>query len=628
MSILSKIQGPEDVKKLSKQDLKILADEIRGEIVSVTSKNGGHVGPNLGVVELCIALHRVFSTPKDKIVFDVSHQSYVHKLLTGRNGEKFRKLRQSGGYCGFCNRSESEHDAFGAGHAGTALSAALGLAAARDMLGGDENVIAVLGDAALTNGISFEALNNIESTTKKFILVLNDNKMSISKNVGALSKYFNDLITNPVYTRLYSDMSSFLKKSAVGRAVKNFGSKVMSETKDFFMESSTMFEKYGLRYLGPIDGHNIEQLEMYLNFCKNSPEPVILHIVTEKGRGLPCALKNPEKFHGASPYNVITGENTEHSDPTVPLYQDAMGKTLLKIARKDSTVVGITAAMSAGTGLCHIKKELPEQFFDVGIAEEHAAVFSAGLAARGIKPVAAIYSSFMQRAVDCAMHDVCLQNLPVTFCMDRAGLSAQDGATHHGLFDIAMLRCLPNATIMQPSNEDELADMLYTSVYSGKPCFIRYPRGKGEGVKMKEFPQKLEIGKAEVLSEGTDVAIWALGNMVGVAKKVAEILKEKGISAGVVNARFAKPLDENLLREQAGKAKIVATLEDHSVRGGFGSAVAEFASENNMGIHIEIIGWKDEFIPHGSSVGVLREMYGLTPEAVAERIGLALKNAE
>lgn len=305
-----------------------------------------------------------------------------------------------------------------------------------------------------------------------------------------------------------------------------------------------------------------------------------------------------------------------------------MGKTLLKIARKDSTVVGITAAMSAGTGLCHIKKELPEQFFDVGIAEEHAAVFSAGLAARGIKPVAAIYSSFMQRAVDCAMHDVCLQNLPVTFCMDRAGLSAQDGATHHGLFDIAMLRCLPNATIMQPSNEDELADMLYTSVYSGKPCFIRYPRGKGEGVKMKEFPQKLEIGKAEVLSEGGDVAIWALGNMVSVAKKVAEILKEKGISAGVVNARFAKPLDENLLREQFGKAKIVATLEDHSVRGGFGSAVSEFASENNIATHVEIIGWKDEFIPHGSSVGVLREMYGLTPEAVAQKIELALKNAK
>lgn len=626
MSILSKIQGPDDVKNLPKSSLATLADEIRSEIISVTSKNGGHVGPNLGVVELCIALHRVFSTPKDKFVFDVSHQSYVHKLLTGRNDAKFKKLRQTGGYCGFCNISESEHDAFGAGHAGTALSAALGLAAARDMLGGDENVIAVLGDAALTNGISLEALNNIESTTKKFILILNDNKMSISKNVGALSKYFNDLITNPIYNRFYSDMSSFLKKSAVGRSVKKFGSKVMSETKDFLMESSSMFENFGLRYLGPIDGHNIEQLEMYLNFCKNSPEPVILHIVTEKGRGLPCALKNPEKFHGASPYNIITGENTEHVDPTIPLYQDAMGKTLVKIARKDLNVVGITAAMSAGTGLCHIKNELPNQFFDVGIAEEHAAVFSAGLAARGIKPVTAIYSSFMQRAVDCAMHDVCLQNLPVTFCMDRAGLSAQDGATHHGLFDISMLRCLPNANIMQPANEDELADMLYTSIYSGKPCFIRYPRGKGEGVKMKDFPQKLEIGKAELLSDGNDVMIWALGNMVSVANKVAELLEEKGISAGVVNARFAKPLDENLLKTHSEKAKLLVTIEDHSIRGGFGSAVAEFVAENKISVPVEIVGWKDEFIPHGSSVGVLREQFGLTPEAIAERILASLNS--
>ncbi|MBO7521700.1 MAG: 1-deoxy-D-xylulose-5-phosphate synthase [Opitutales bacterium] len=620
MSILSKIQGPDDVKKLSKQDLKVLAQEIREEIISVTSKNGGHVGPNLGVVELCIALHRVFSTPKDKIVFDVSHQSYVHKLLTGRNGEKFKNLRKTGGYCGFCNRSESPHDAFGAGHAGTALSAALGLAAARDMMGGDENVIAVLGDAALTNGISFEALNNIETSAKKFILVLNDNKMSISKNVGALSKYFNDLITNPIYTRLYSDLESFLRKSAVGRTVKGFGKKVMHETKDFFMGSS-MFEKYGLRYLGPIDGHNIGLLETYLNFCKNSPEPVILHIVTEKGRGLPCAIKNPEKFHGASPYNVVTGENTEHVDPTVPLYQDAMGKTLVKIARKDKTVVGITAAMSAGTGLCHIKKELPDQFFDVGIAEEHAAVFSAGLAARGIKPVTAIYSSFMQRAVDCAMHDVCLQNLPVTFCMDRAGLSAQDGATHHGLFDISMLRCLPNANIMQPSDEDELADMLYTSIYSGKPCFIRYPRGKGEGVKMKDFPQKIEIGKAEVVAEPTgEVVIWALGNMVSVAKQAAEILGQKGVSAGVVNARFAKPLDTELLAAHAKSNKLIATLEDHSVRGGFGSAVAEFLIESKIGTPLEIIGWKDEFIPHGSSVGVLRQQYGLDTMSVADRI--------
>lgn len=625
MSILSKIRGPEDVKVLAAHELPLLAAEIRNEIITVTSKNGGHVGPNLGVVELCIALHRVFSTPEDKIVFDVSHQSYVHKLLTGRNGPKFRELRKSGGYCGFCNRKESEHDAFGAGHAGTALSAALGLAAARDLAGGDENVIAVLGDAALTNGISFEALNNIRSSAKKFIMILNDNKMSISKNVGALSQYFNDLITNPMYNRLYTDLDSFLRKSYIGSKVAKIGRRAMHETKDFLV-SSSMFEKYGLRYLGPIDGHNIVQLEQYLNFCKNSPEPVILHILTEKGRGLDCALKNPEKFHGASPYNIVTGANTEHTDPSVPLYQDAMGKTLVKIAEKDPAVVGITAAMSAGTGLCHIKSALPRQFFDVGIAEEHAAIFAAGLSARGVRPVVAIYSSFMQRAVDCAMHDVCLQELPVTFCMDRAGLSAQDGATHHGLFDIAMLRCLPNSIIMQPSNEDETADMLYTSIYSGKPCFIRYPRGKGEGVKMKDFPEKVEIGKARTVAEPSgEVVIWALGNMVAVAGRVAEMLGEMGVRAGVVDARFVKPLDAELLSRHASENRLVVTLEDHSVRGGFGGAVAEFLQENDIRTPLEIVGWPDRFIPHGSSVDILRKDYGLDPASIAQRIEKRLR---
>ncbi|MBO6102581.1 MAG: 1-deoxy-D-xylulose-5-phosphate synthase [Opitutales bacterium] len=620
MSILSSIKSPADVKKLRSADLPALAREIREKIISVTSQNGGHVGPNLGVVELCIALHRVFSTPKDKIVFDVSHQSYVHKLLTGRNGEKFDNLRKTGGYCGFCNRSESEHDAFGAGHAGTALSAALGLASARDMLGGDENVIAVLGDAALTNGISFEALNNISSSAKKFILILNDNKMSISKNVGALSKYFNDLITNPAYNRLFSDMESFLKKSGIGQKVAKIGRKAMHETKDFLM-SSSMFEKYGLRYLGPIDGHDLPLLEQYLQFCKCSPEPVILHIITEKGRGLECALKNPEKFHGASPYDIHTGANKEHTDPNAVLYQDAMGKTLLKIAQKDKTVVGITAAMSAGTGLSHLKKAIPSQFFDVGIAEEHASIFAAGLAARGIRPVVAIYSSFMQRAVDCAMHDVCLQNLPVTFCMDRAGLSAQDGATHHGLFDIAMLRCIPNAVLMQPSNEDETADMLFSAVYSGKPCFIRYPRGKGEYVKMKDFPEKIEIGKAvELKKSDGKVCIWALGNMVSVAMKAAEILKAGGVDAGVVNARFVKPLDSALLAKHMSENSLIATLEDHSAKGGFGSAVLEFLQESRCKTPVEIIGWPDQFIPHASNVDALREKYGLSPEAVAGRI--------
>lgn len=620
MSILNSIKSPEDVKALQARDLPKLAQEIRERIICVTSQNGGHVGPNLGVVELCIALHRVFSTPEDKIVFDVSHQSYVHKLLTGRNDEKFDLLRKSGGYCGFCNRKESEHDAFGAGHAGTALSAALGLAAARDMLGGNENVIAVLGDAALTNGISFEALNNISSSTKKFILILNDNKMSISKNVGALSKYFNDLITNPVYNRLFTDMDSFLRKSYIGEKVVKVGRRAARETKDFLM-SSSMFEKYGLRYVGPVDGHDLNQLEQYLQFCKNSPEPVILHIVTEKGRGLECALKNPEKFHGASPYDIHTGANKEHTDPNAVLYQDAMGKSLLKIAQKDSSVVGITAAMSSGTGLSHLRKDLPQQFFDVGIAEEHAAVFAAGLAARGIKPVVAIYSSFMQRAVDCAMHDVCLQELPVVFCMDRAGLSAQDGATHHGLFDISMLRCLPNAVIMQPSNEDETADMLYSAIYSGKPCFIRYPRGKGEYVKMKDFPEKIEIGKAvELRKSSGKVSIWALGNMVSVAQKVADILKEKGIEAGVVNARFVKPLDSALLARQMNENSLIATLEDHSIRGGFGSAVLEFLQENKCKTPVEIIGWKDEFIPHASNVDTLRKQFGLDAQSVADRI--------
>ena len=620
MSILRTIKGPADVKKLSGEQLTQLSSEIRNEIIGVTSRNGGHVGPNLGVVELCVALHRVFSTPADKILFDVSHQSYVHKLLTGRNGPKFQELRKTGGYCGFCNMKESEHDAFGAGHAGTALSAALGLATARDLLGGDENVIAVLGDAALTNGISFEALNNIASSTKKFILILNDNKMSISKNVGALSKYLNDIITTTTYNRLYTDLDSFLKKSYIGKKIAKLGSRALHETKDFFLPTS-MFEKYGLRYLGPIDGHNIQTLEQYLNFCKNSPDPVILHVITEKGRGLDCAIKNPEKFHGASPFDIATGANTEHVDPNAILYQDAMGKTLAKIAKKDPSVVGVTAAMSAGTGLCHLKKEVPMQFFDVGIAEGHAVVFAAGMAARGLKPVTAIYSSFMQRSIDCIMHDVCLQDLGATFCMDRAGLSAQDGATHHGLFDIALLRTFPKTVVMQPANEDEMADMLYTSVYSGKACCIRYPRGKGEGVHMKDFPEIMQIGKAQqIISPKGEVSIWALGNMVSVAEKVVKLLKEKGVKAGLVNARFVKPLDTELLSEHAKSNKLIATIEDHSIVGGFGSAVAEFLHSEKIETPVETIGWPDEYIPHGSSVDILRKQFGLDPESMALRI--------
>ena len=622
--MLENIHSPADLKKLPEGKLKDLAKEIRDEIISVTSRKGGHVSPNLGVVELSIALHRVFDVPKDKIIFDVSHQCYTHKLLTGRNGEKFENLRQTGGISGFCNRGESPCDAFGAGHAGTALSAALGFAVARDRNNTDENVIAVVGDAALTNGVSLEALNNISTTTKKLIVVLNDNKMSIAKNVGAISRHLNSIITNPYYNRLYSDMNDFLKK-ILGSSAVEVNERIHKGIKGFVLPSS-FFETCGMLYVGPIDGHDIPALEKYLQFCKNADKPILLHIVTKKGKGLPVAEKNPEKFHGASPYDVETGESLS-KDKSAPNYQDVFGKTLLSLAKRDPKIVGITAAMASGTGLSYLKNELPDQFYDVGIAEEHAAVFAAGLACEGIKPVVAIYSTFMQRAVDCAMHDVCLQNLPVVFCMDRAGLSPNDGATHHGLFDISMLRPLPNAIIMQPSNEDELSDMLLTALNAKAPVFIRYPRGKAEGVKIKDAPAEIEIGKAKILRESDGkICIWALGNMVGEALKAAEAIEAKtGTKVGVVDARFVKPLDEELLLKTADANETIITIEDHVVAGGFGSAVAEALLEHGRKNDIELIGWPDKFIPHGSNVADIRAQFGLSTEQIIKRISAHLK---
>lgn len=622
--MLENIHSPADLKKLPEGKLKDLAKEIRDEIISVTSRKGGHVSPNLGVVELSIALHRVFDVPKDKIIFDVSHQCYTHKLLTGRNGEKFENLRQTGGISGFCNRGESPCDAFGAGHAGTALSAALGFAVARDRNNTDENVIAVVGDAALTNGVSLEALNNISTTTKKLIVVLNDNKMSIAKNVGAISRHLNSIITNPYYNRLYSDMNDFLKK-ILGSSAVEVNERIHKGIKGFVLPSS-FFETCGMLYVGPIDGHDIPALEKYLQFCKNADKPILLHIVTKKGKGLPVAEKNPEKFHGASPYDVETGESLS-KDKSAPNYQDVFGKTLLNLAKRDPKIVGITAAMASGTGLSYLKNELPDQFYDVGIAEEHAAVFAAGLACEGIKPVVAIYSTFMQRAVDCAMHDVCLQNLPVVFCMDRAGLSPNDGATHHGLFDISMLRPLPNAIIMQPSNEDELSDMLLTALNAKAPVFIRYPRGKAEGVKIKDTPAEIEIGKAKLLRESDGkICIWALGNMVGEALKAAEAIeKQTGAKVGVVDARFVKPLDEELLLKTADANETIITIEDHVVAGGFGSAVAEALLKNGRKNGIELIGWPDKFIPHGSNVADIRAQFGLSTEQIIKRISAHLK---
>jgi 1-deoxy-D-xylulose-5-phosphate synthase len=618
--LLQAIHGPADVKALAPAQLPQLAQELRDEIIRVTATNGGHVGPNLGVVELTIALHRVFDTPTDQLLFDVAHQGYSHKLLTGRNGEFFRKLRQSDGASGFLYRPESPHDAYGAGHAGTALSAALGMATARDLRGTHEHVVAVCGDAAFTCGITMEALNNVVSSTKRLIVILNDNEWSIAKNVGAMARYLNRLSTNPTYNKIHHDLEKFFTGLPHGHDMHRLWVKWKIETKDFLL-SSSLFEKFGLRYLGPIDGHNLEELVKNLEFAKQCDSPILLHVLTKKGKGLEVALNSPEKFHGPGAFDPTTGESRKPAAGSPPNYQDVFGHALVRFARADPRIVGITGAMPSGTGLAHLAAELPRQFFDVGIAEEHAVLFAAGLAARGIRPVCAIYSTFLQRAYDPIIHDVALQNLPVTFCLDRAGLSPNDGPTHHGLFDLAYLRCVPGATVMQPKDEDELVDMLHTSLQLAGPGFIRYPRGAGVGVKIKEQPATLAIGHAEVLREGSNLMIWALGPMVQDALRLAaRLAAEEHLSVGVVNARFVKPLDRALLLSQAAVVPLLVTMEDHVLAGGFGSAVLEALQEADCPAAVERVGWPDKFVEHGSNGETLRAAYGLAPDAIYQRI--------
>ncbi len=618
--ILDRISGPADVKSLPPAELPQLAQEIRDEIIAVTARNGGHVGPNLGVVELTLALHRVFTTPEDQFVFDVAHQGYVHKLLTGRGGDFFRKLRKSEGASGFLYRRESAHDAFGAGHAGTALSAALGMATARDLRGSHEHVIAVCGDAAFTCGVTMEALNNVVTSTKRLIVILNDNEWSIAKNVGAIAKYLNKLTTSPTYNKLHADVEKFFLGLPHGHEMNQVYVKWKRETKDFFVNSS-LFEKFGLRYIGPVDGHNLDELVKNLEFAKGCDSPVLLHVLTKKGKGLEAAIAHPEKFHGASPFDPATGESAKSAPGTPPNYQDVFGAALTRFAKQDPRVLGITGAMPSGTGLTQLSKEVPGQFFDVGIAEEHAVLFAAGLATKGFRPVCAIYSTFLQRAYDMVIHDVCLQNLPVTFCMDRAGLSPNDGPTHHGLFDISYLRCVPNATVMQPKDEDELVDMMHTALQLGSPAFIRYPRGAGTGAPIKAQPVALPIGHAELVREGSNIMIWALGPMVQEAQKVAARLEaEEGLSVGVVNARFIKPLDRTLLLSQAACLPLIVTLEDNVVAGGFGSAVLEALQEGDCQTPVERLGWPDKFVEHGSSVEILRAAYGLSTDDLVRRI--------
>jgi 1-deoxy-D-xylulose-5-phosphate synthase len=618
--LLETIRSPHDVKALAPAQLPQLAQEIREELIAVTAKNGGHIGPNLGVVELTIALHRIFDSPTDQFVFDVAHQGYVHKLLTGRGGEFFKKLRQTGGASGFLYRPESAHDPFGAGHAGTALSSALGMATARDLRGTGEHVIAVCGDAAFTCGVTLEALNNVVSSTKRLIVVLNDNEWSIAKNVGAISRYLNRISTSPTYNKLHHDVEAFFKSFPAGAEMNRIYQKWKRETKDFFVESS-LFEKFGLRYLGPVDGHNLDALAKNLEFAKQCDVPVLIHVLTKKGRGLGAAIEHPEKFHGAGPYDPVTGESKKPAAGGPPNYQDVFGQALARFAVANPNIVGITGAMPSGTGLSHLATAAPQQFFDVGIAEEHAVLFAAGMATKGFRPVCAIYSTFLQRAYDQVIHDVALQNLPVTFCLDRAGLSPNDGPTHHGLFDLAFLRCVPNAIIMQPKDEDELVDMLHTSLHLPGPGFIRYPRGAGVGVKLKDRAASVPVGHAEVLREGSNIMIWALGNMVHDALLLAaRLATEENISVGVVNARFVKPLDRALLLSHAACIPLLVTMEDHVLAGGFGSAVLEALQESECATAVERIGWPDKFVEHGSNVEVLRAAYGLAPDNMYRRV--------
>ncbi|NJM37563.1 MAG: 1-deoxy-D-xylulose-5-phosphate synthase [Akkermansiaceae bacterium] len=612
--LLSSIQSPADVKKIADEDLPKLAAEIRHTLIDCLSKTGGHLGPNLGVVELSVAMHRVFSTPEDKFVFDVSHQGYVHKILTGR-ANQIHTIRTYKGLNGFLLRTESEHDSYGAGHAGTALSAALGMAAARDLAGGNHHVVAVAGDAAFTCGPTLEALNNIAETTKKFIVVLNDNEWSIDKNVGAIARYFNALQTHSTYAAVRRQAADFVEKIA-GKAVRNLAHKVEEGAKNLLFQN-VLFEKFGMRYFGPIDGHDLPLLIRTFEHLKTLQEPVVLHIITEKGRGYQPALDNPGKFHGLGTYKIEDGSTDSTATPTC---SDLFGRAVTDFAKRDPKIVAITAAMPGGTKLEIFKKELPDRYFDVGIAEEHAALFACGLATEGFRPFLAIYSTFMQRAYDMIIHDMALQGLPVRLCMDRGGLSGDDGPTHHGLFDIGYLRHIPSIIHMQPKDEDEFVDMLHTMAhYDAGPSAIRYPRGVIKGTPVKAAPQLLEIGKAEVIADGTDVALIGLGTMFEMAERTKIQLEAKGLSVALINPRFIKPLDANTIQNYAQKCKVVCTFEDHVLLNGFGAAIIENLHTAGIQAHVERIGWPDEFIEHGKPE-TLRELHGLTAEAATEKV--------
>ena len=616
---LENINSPADLKKLKREDLPSLAGEIRQRLLEVISKTGGHLGSNLGIVELTLAMHHVFDSPTDKFVWDVGHQSYVHKLLTGRK-DRFDTLRQYEGLCGFSKREESEYDHWNVGHGGTSISAALAFAKARDLKKEKNKVLAIIGDGSLTAGMAFEGLNHVGHLKPDMIVILNDNEMSISNNVGGMSKHLSQIMTGQVMTKFKKEVDQMLLSiPGIGKEVSGYAHRLDDAVKGMFIPGR-LFEDLGFRYMGPLDGHNTDLLIDNLKTASELKGPTLIHVITRKGKGYEIAEEKADVWHGAKPFDIATGE-FKKGKKAPPAYTNVFAETLIELARKDEKIIGITAAMPDGTGISKFGKVFPERTFDVGMAEQHGVGYGGALAIEGFHPVIAIYSTFMQRAYDQVVHDIVGMNLPVTFAMDRSGIVGEDGATHQGLFDIAYMRTLPNMVVMAPKDENELRHMLKTSIYHPGPSALRYPRGSSLGVEMDEEIKEIEIGKGEVIKDGKDLAIIAFGAMVDPSMKTAAMLEESGISVAVINARFAKPIDKNLIMEYAKKTGCIVTTEEHSVQGGFGSAVLEALQDfdEHIPLKTKCIGVPDIVVEHGAP-GIIKKDLKLDPEGMFETI--------
>jgi len=613
--ILARINSPEDIRTLSLSELNILAHEIRQEIITTTSTNGGHIAPSLGAVELTLAVHYVFNTPVDKVVWDVGHQAYAHKILTGRRNQ-FRTLRKMGGISGFPKRDESIYDVFDVGHSSTSISAASGISEARCLKDETFKVIAIIGDGSMTAGMAYEGLNWSGDCNKDLIIILNDNEMSISPNVGAMSSYLNRIMTGQQVTKMKAAVQGFLKGiPGIGEQMVKFTRQAEESLKAFFVPG-LLFEEMGFEYVGPLEGHRLDHLIKNFQNIKELQKPTLVHVITKKGKGYKFAEEDPSRFHGLGPFNIETGQPVAVQDAT-PSYTTVFGRTMVSLARENKKIVAITAAMPHGTGLGQFERELPERFYDVGIAEQHGVTFAAGLATEGIIPVVAIYSTFLQRAYDQVLHDVCLQNLHVVFALDRGGLVGDDGPTHHGLFDFSYLRSIPNMVVMACKDENELQHMLKTAVECDSPVSVRYPRGEGYGVPLDPVPVSLEIGKGEILRQGRDLALVAIGSTVYPALMAADMLAADGINATVINSRFVKPLDEGLLCDTAVALKRVITVEENVLMGGFGSAVLElFEAKGVNGVSVMRLGINDEFVEHATQAQ-LRAKHGIDGEGIA-----------